>query len=187
MRIGFRRFIATWKHRKSPFQVLDCKEGASPKELKQKFYSLSQELHPDKTISDEKQERDLKTEKYLLIQEAYSLLKERPHYRHSMDGDFNITRNSASGYPRGPNRHRPFDDSFYESTSPNYTSPFKPREDDLLDNWQVWFFGTTFIIFVYYFAASSHIRTRQNGLDLAYQMHEERLKKAGLEQLKEND
>ena len=190
MRLNPYRVFATWTHRKSPLQVLECKQGATRAELKQKFYALSQEYHPDKNIGKSDAERASKAEKFLLIQEAYNLLKEHPNYQFyppSTSQDiFRRKTGREGGFRKGANRYRPFDDSFYEATSSRHKF-YTNNSEQLLENWQVWFFGTSFIISIYYFTTNSHLRSKASILELAQHRHDERLRKSGLDRLIESE
>ena len=89
-----RNYLPIWSHKLSPRKILQLDLNANTllykKSLKQAYYKLSQEYHPDHLQKYSESERDRRKQHYLLIQEAYSFLKNNPNFE-------NLVENSQSG------------------------------------------------------------------------------------------
>jgi hypothetical protein len=61
----------------NPFEILGVTETASENEVKNAFWELSKKWHPDTYQTDDQRVKELSTEKFIKIQQAYEQIKQR--------------------------------------------------------------------------------------------------------------
>ena len=163
------RFITYWKYSDSPLDILKVDRNCSPRELKSKFYELSKEYHPDKTLGLNEAARKSKTDYYLKIQLAYELLKDKE----SRDYYFVNRSTKNSGYTT--------------SNQYQYQHHYRKQEyhksdtEKTFDDARIWILTSAFIFITYSIVSKNYENSQKRELDLAWQLHYAQASKQGLE------
>ncbi|KAI8930014.1 DnaJ domain-containing protein [Entophlyctis helioformis] len=147
---------AGWPHKACPYSLLGVPKTCSPKDIKDGYYERSKECHPDKTLLLPEDERRLLQERYLLLQDAYTMLSD-PLARRDYDA-----RPPSFRHDGGP-------------TTIRYDPPFNK-----LGVVMPWFYGLGFLSIMSYIWTSNINETRRREEELAWIMFNRQRQKEGL-------
>ena len=136
----YHNFISSnsiWKHSIPPRKILQLPNEAEEKVvdarlLKTAYYKLSKEYHPDHSQNYSEVERKQRKDHYLLIQEAYSFLRENPSFHSSSTLTYPSSTASSSGA------------SAASSSSQSYTT-YQPERPEFKRGFQAFGLGVLFL------------------------------------------
>ncbi|KAI8901752.1 hypothetical protein BC833DRAFT_617382 [Globomyces pollinis-pini] len=160
-----------WKHKETPYQILNVNKLDDQKTIKAKYYLLAKQFHPDMTSHLSSHLQNLKKLEYLKVQDAYNLLKD-PNLKHSYDS--NITSSNTSGRS--------------SSSSTRYSQQQHWNEYDNgktydKDSFQIFVLCSLFVGVVSLIISDNIATHQERELNYGWELHQQFKKKQGLQEL----